>query len=331
MSTPAGDHPSAAPPTASSTASAPTIARTHGFEVAEPVGLAVGAGKVWSVSVHDGDVVGRSSATGPAATRVHVGTTPLRAVYDGRLLWVSVFGADQVAAIDPADGHVVRRVHTPGQPEGLVAAFGGVWVVRQLARLLTRIADDGTVGPSYRLGEEPRLVTADAHHLFASNFADGTVTRIDPGSGAARTSSHLCRGAQDLAVLDSTLWVSCTPDDTVVAVDIGTMRETGSVKITGEPDVLRVDGSALYVVTTNGPTLVGIDPDPRHPAVESSNPLGTAPPLGDIANVDAVKFHGDWWVSSPVANRVIVFRPHRRAATRAASASGSEIGASQTK
>ena len=297
-STPAGDRPSAAP-----------VAAAQGFDLPEPVGLATGAGKVWAVSVHDGSVIARTTVDGPAELRVHVGTTPLRAVYDGHLLWVSVFGDNRVVAVDPVTGHVVRRVRVAGQPEGLVAAFGGVWVVRQQARALTRIAADGALGPTYHLGDEPRLVTANPQYLFASNFTSGTVTRIDPLRAAVRTSPYLCSGAQDLAVLGQTLWVSCTPGNTVAAVDIDTMRETGHVEVSGEPDALRVVGSKLYVVTTSGPTLIELNPDPQHPSTSGVTKLGTAPALADIANVDAVNFRGQWWVSSPVLDRVIVYTP----------------------
>ena len=184
-----------------------------------------------------------------------------------------------------------------------------MWVVRQQARLLTRIDSDGRVAVSFHLGQEPRLVTASARYLFASNFTDGTVTRIDPSSATVRTSTKVCAGAQDMAVAGDILWVSCTPADTVAAIDIKTMRETGHVRVSGEPDAIRVVASAVDVVTTAGPSLVEIDPDAQHPSVKRRVTLGTAPALQDIANVDAVMFAGKWWVSSPVLDRVIVYSP----------------------
>ena len=105
------------------------------------------------------------------------------------------------------------------------------------------------------------------------------------------------------------LWVSCTPTDLVEAVDLQTLRALGQVKVSGEPDALRMDGSKLYVVTTAGPTLVAVDPNPQHPSIVSRTSLGNAAPLHDQANVDAVVMNGRWWVSSPSQNKVLVYKP----------------------
>jgi sugar lactone lactonase YvrE len=297
VSTPTGDVPSQSPG-----------AHPASFAAASPVGLAVAGDRVWAVNAGAAEVSGRTTPTS-APTRVPVGDTPLRAAYDGRLLWVSVFGAGRVVAIDPTTGRVVRRVKVGGQPEGLVAAFGAVWVVRQEARLLTRISRQGQVGPSYHLGAEPRLVTASSTALFVSNFLDGTVTRVDPTSGAHRTSGLICTGAQGLAVSGAILWITCTPSDKVVAVDTQTLRTTGEVTVPGEPDAIRLVGAGLYVVTTAGPTLVRIDADSKRPKVLSTTRLGDAAPLQDQANVDAVMTGGRWWVSSPSQNKVLVYTP----------------------
>ncbi len=282
---------------------------TASYQVGSPVGLAAADGKVWTVSVTDGELTGRAAPSARPDVRVKVGSTPLRTVYDGHLLWVSDFGAGRVVAVDPSTAKVVRRVRVAGQPEGLVAAFGTVWVVRQQAGLLSRISRDGHLGPSYRLGDEPRLVVASDQYLFASNFVSGTVTRIDPRSGARRTSQSLCTGPQDMLVVDDVLWVSCTPEEKVVTLDPRTLHLLGKVEIDGEPDVLRLVDKRLYVLTTNGPTLVQLNAFGNGPAVVNTTALGSAPPLLDQANVDAVFANGRWWVSSPSENKVVVYTP----------------------
>jgi DNA-binding beta-propeller fold protein YncE len=277
------------------------------FDAASPVGLAAADGKVWVVEAAGSKITGRSTPTSKPVT-IRVGATPLRVVPDERrrLLWVSVFGADQVVAVDPRTAEVVRRVHVAGQPEGLVSAFGRVWVVRQQAQRLTEITTSG-VGRSFRLGEEPRLVAASDSALFASNFGAGTVTRVDPQSKKTATSEKLCTGPQDMVAIGDVLWVACTPDNKVVAVDAQTLRRLGKVSIDGEPDALFYDGSSLYVVTTAGPTIVELNHDPQHPAALHRKALGEAAPLFDQANVDALRVAGKWWVSSPSENKVLVY------------------------
>ena len=283
----------------------PSQASIPSYDAAQPVGLAAADGKVWTVEAGGDAITGRATPTAKPVT-IPVGATPLRVVAAGRLLWVSVFGADRVVAVDPRTQKVVRRLRMPGQPEGLVSAFGAVWVVRQQAQLLTKITRSG-VGPSYRLGDEPRLVTADEASLFASNFSAGTVTRVDPKSGKTVTSGQVCTGPQDMVAIQRVLWVACTPDNTVVAVDTATLHVLGKVTVDGEPDALFFDGSHLYVVTTAGPTIVELSTDAKHPTALHRKALGDAAPLFDQANVDALRIAGKWWVSSPSENRVLVY------------------------
>src|SRR4029079_2802316 len=103
------EHPSAAPSVAS-------------YDAAPPGGLTAADGKVWTVEAGANRITGRSAPTSKPVT-IRVGKTPLRVVpcAGRRLLWVSVFGADRVVAVDPRTAKVVHRFHVPGQPEGLVS------------------------------------------------------------------------------------------------------------------------------------------------------------------------------------------------------------------
>jgi hypothetical protein len=275
------------------------------YKVGSPIGLAQVAGRVWAVSATRGAVTPLGAGPADTPVFVHVGTTPLRATYYRHLLWVTVFGAGQVVAVDPSTSTVVRRVTVTGQPEGIVAAYGRIWVVRQAARRLTAITPHGRVLQSVALGREPRLVTAGDHSLFVSNFDDGTVTRVNPRSGAAITSPRLCRGVQGLATDQHTLWVACTTSGEVIAVNPATLRRTGRVELDDEPDAVRVADGHVFVASTKGPTLHEIGPDPHHPTVLRSRTLGAALPLFDRANVDLAVIGDQFWVSSPDRNRVI--------------------------
>jgi streptogramin lyase len=259
---------------------------------------------VWTAEASGGVVVSRDARTGRLVHRVQVGDTPLRAVYDGTSVWVSVFKAGEVVAIEPGSARIVHRVRLPGQPEGITAAFGAIWVVRQAARKLTRISPDGTLGSSYPLGSEPRLVAAGAHALFVADVTDDTITRIDPSTGTRTLSGKVCDGPQDLVDASGTLWVACTRSDSVVAVDETTLRVTERLHVAGEPDGERVAGGMLYVVATTGPTVYRLRIG-AHPAVESKRVLGQALPLEDRANVELVVTAGRIWVSSFGEDKVL--------------------------
>lgn len=277
---------------------------TQRFASRGPVGLVAVGSTVWIVEASAGSVVSRDARTGRLLHRVHVGDTPLRAVYDGRSVWVSVFGAGQVVAIDPRSAGVVHRVSVSGQPEGITAAFGAIWVVRQAARKLTRISPEGTLGPSYPLGSEPRLVAAGTAELFVADPVDGTITRIDPHRGTRTVSAKVCDGAQDLVDASGTLWVACTSSDRVVGVDEKTLHVTARLRVAGEPDGERVVDGTLYVVATTGPTLYQVRIR-SNPAIERKRVLGEAFALHDSANVDLALTAGRVWVSSISENKVL--------------------------
>ena len=279
-------------------------ASTQRIDATGPVGVAVVGSTVWTVEASAGSVVSRDARTGRLLHRVRVGATPLRAVYDGRLLWVSVFGAGKVVAIDPRSAQIVYRVPVLGQPEGIAAAFGAIWVVRQAAHKLTRLSSNGTVGASYPLGPEPRLVASSAHDLFVADVVDGTITRIDPSTGARTVSGKVCDGAQDVVDASGTLWVACTSSDRVVGVDETTLHVTARLHVGGEPDGERIAAGALYLVATTGPTIYRVRIGP-HPAIEQKRVLGKALPLEDTANDDLVVTAGRIWVSSYAQNEML--------------------------
>jgi DNA-binding beta-propeller fold protein YncE len=218
---------------------------------------------------------------------------------------VTVFDSGQVVAIDPRSGRIVQRIHIPGQPEGLVPMAGSLWVVRQEARLLTEVHTDGKLGRSFPLGSEPRLIAAGHGGLFVTDFIDGTLTRIDPQTGTRAVSRRLCEGPQGMAEEAGAMWVACTSGDEVIAVDERTLRVLGRTVVANEPDAIRADGSRLFVLSTDGPTLQQLAPNPSSPTVLRARRLADALPLDDRANVDLLIAGARFWASSYGTNEVI--------------------------
>jgi DNA-binding beta-propeller fold protein YncE len=292
--------PSAAPSPATPSGSPPAA---H-VPVAEPVGIAVAGGSVWVASAGDGTVV----RLGHPSVQVEVGSTPLRLLADGGLVWVSVFGDGKFVAIDPATNRVVRQVPLAGQPEGLAAGFQDLWVVRQKSQSLTRISPGGKVLHDYPLGAEPRLVAVGQSYVFASNFRDGTISRLDPRTGSVST-ARVCDGAQGMAAAGTVLWVSCTPANQVVAVGQQDLKVLGRLDLPGEPDAVHSVGDAVWVALARGPALVRLGGTPSAPAVAQTVTLDSRPGLADRANVDFAVQDGEFWVTAPQASVVYHVKP----------------------
>ena len=217
--------------------------------------------------------------------------------------WVTAFSG-QLVAVNTASATVDRRVALTGEPEGVGVGFGSVWVVRQGAHDLTRLDRNGTILGATPLGAMPRLLAFGPSYVWTSDYADGTLTRVDPNGGPARTTVRLCEGAQGMVVNAGIVWVTCTKSGEVVALDEATLDVRGRVAVSGEPDAIRLVDGRLWVAATRGPTLVEISVDPSAPAVLGSWQIAENSALRDQANVDLVVLDGQGWISSPRANKV---------------------------
>ena len=289
-----------------SPAPAPTSSAVTQVSLKQPVGLAVAAGALWAVSANDGTVARIDPETGRVTASVIVGVTPLRSATDGDLLWITAFSG-QLVAVNTTSATVDRRVALSGEPEGVGVGFGSVWVVRQGAHDLTRLDRNGTILGATPLGAMPRLVAFGPSYVWTSDYADGTLTRVDPNGGPVRTTVRLCEGAQGMVVDAGIVWVTCTKSGEVVALDEATLDVRGRVAVSGEPDAIRLVDGRLWVAATRGPTLVEISVNPSAPAVLGSWQISENSALQDRANVDLVVFDGRGWISSPRANKVYGF------------------------
>src|SRR5262245_750662 len=301
---------SAAAPSPSPATPSPTGPADLAIQVTGPIGLATtGGDALWAVSSDQDAVVRIDPSTGQVRGTVEVGDTPLRMAADGDLLWVTVFRAGQVVAIDTASGEIAHTVRLGDGPEGVAVGHGAVWVVRQDAAKLTRLSKTGKVLGHTPLGEQPRLVAIGPDHVWVANFGAGTLTRIRPDGSGAKTTGKICDGAQGIAVGAGVVWVTCTTGDEVVAVDAATLRVRGRLQVEDEPDAIRLLDRHPGVVSTAGPTLVQIDPDPDAPAELDRIPLGDAPALLDQGNGDLTATGHALWVSSFGEDRVYRVRP----------------------
>ncbi len=127
--------------------------------------MAVGDGGVW-VADPDARTVSRIS---PARDRVDavltLPTAPTHLAATGDRLWATG-GTDGVLVIGP--GRQVRTVPVGGQPTGLAAAGGSVWVASTGAGTLSRIDARGAVLATVRVGERPYAVAAGPQGVWVA-------------------------------------------------------------------------------------------------------------------------------------------------------------------
>jgi outer membrane protein assembly factor BamB len=105
------------------------------------------------------------------------------------------------------------------------------------------------------------------------------------------------RRPQGLAVAGDRVWVACTVDGSLLALDATTLSLVETVPTPDAPDAVRLlaDGRVL-VATQAGPSLVLADPWSTSKPMTMA--LGDEDQLYDQANIDAVVSGGDVYVSS---------------------------------
>ncbi|MBD8869714.1 Vgb family protein [Nocardioides donggukensis] len=225
-----------------------------------PVGVGDVDGEAWSVLPQTASV---RPGSGP---EIEVGGTPLRLVATPAGTWVSDIARGRLVRIDPDSGRVDRRVRVPpapgaevAEPEGL--AFDGrrVWVVDQAGdRVLPLDPRSGRLGTPVPVGDGPRLVSAGASGIWVGNFLAGSVSRVTDGRARTEVVDG-CRSPQGLVGAGGLVWVACTREGRVVALDPQDLSVTSTVEGPVAADAVVAEGDRVHVVGQEGPTVHTID------------------------------------------------------------------------
>jgi DNA-binding beta-propeller fold protein YncE len=199
-------------------AAKPTSASTVRF-ASQPEGIALLGSSLWVVSERTGDLV-KTSETGHALSRVHVGPQPRQVAVAGSDLWVSVFADNLVAEVNPQTGKVVTRVKTCAGPQGLASAAGQLWVACTTSGDLVDVDLR-----SHKIVRRVPYEAADAvrtagSSLLVTSDAGPSTAMLDPQKG---TLSHRVRLSQgfigdanaDVVAGGGAVWVS-SPDEGAV-------------------------------------------------------------------------------------------------------------------
>jgi streptogramin lyase len=172
----------------------PGNGRPEGFSVKD---IAVGFGSVW---VTTGQAVLR--AIDPRTRRVREiyrlggeGWTPTLVHVGAGAVWVGDYERDQIFRYDPRSGRVTRSYRIDGRLVGMAAGPLGVWATTapgsgpltgpEGRRFLVRV-DGGSREPRLNLSCDGTLAVG-YRWIWLSNYCEGTVTRLDPRTGAATT------------------------------------------------------------------------------------------------------------------------------------------------
>ena len=111
------------------------------------------------------------------------------------------------------------------------------------------------------IGAVPSAIVAGAGALWVSSEESGTVTRIDPRSGAVVRVIAVGNGPSALAVGEGAVWVANRHDGTLSRIDPARNVESGIEEIGGEPTAVAAGGGNVWVAGGEGGTVARVDPE----------------------------------------------------------------------
>jgi streptogramin lyase len=274
------------------------------IQVDSPGGVAIGAGGVW-VTSYERDRISRiDPATGKVGRPIPVGDGPTSLAVGQGAVWVVNGDAGTMSKVDLERSEVVGNpIELPSTADGDTVAVGDgrIFVATpEQGRIVPIEASSGTRGKPIA----PPDGTADELALGEGGLwvvgDHGTVTRLDPASGAAGEpvkvgkeipEDDVFRG--EIAVGEGAVWVAGLDDEAVVRVDPRSGEVVKRIRFEdGIEGDLAVGAGYVWVVDESG-RLLRIDPQ--------TNAIAGRPlPAGTAGAYDMAVGAGAVWIAGSV-------------------------------
>ena len=176
------------------------------------------------------------------------------------VLGLVLVGALAVAAfllIDGGGSSDVTAIDLNGQPAGVAAGGGAVWVATDpgsIAQLGLGSGDEP--GEPIDVRGTPLQLATDAKHVWVGTLDN--LVRVDPAGGPAQKNA-LDITPQGMAVGHGAVWIA-SGGNTVIRVDTGSGAQR-PITVGGSPKDVAVGDRAVWVVNSDDGEVVRIDPE----------------------------------------------------------------------
>jgi peptide/nickel transport system substrate-binding protein len=149
--------------------------------------------------------------------------------------------------LDPSTGRTQEVVKTGGDPRGLAAADGAVWVADDESGMVDRIdARTGSITSTVRVGDAPAASSAGSAGVWVLDPLDATVSQIDPNSNAVLATLAVGGAPTAVTQYDGSVWVTDGRQGILLRLDPRRREIADTLALGGSPDAL-VAGSGLWV------------------------------------------------------------------------------------
>jgi len=173
---------------------------------------------------------------------------------------VPAFPANSVGSVN-ALGRLGDSVKVGLSPDGLTYGAGSLWATNRADGTVSRInLVTRAVVQTINVGALPTALTVAANDVWVVNFGDGTVSRINTVTNTVVDRVKVGNQPEAIASGPSGVWVANSGDGTIQRIDPSTGQAGRAVQVGADPDGIALDATALWVSNATDGTVLEIDP-----------------------------------------------------------------------
>jgi serine/threonine-protein kinase len=251
-------------------------------------GFAAGEGGLWVTNFANLQHV--DPVSGTVRANVSIQSPFLTPIVAFRIVWIAT--DDAVERINPATDELLRSVGLEqlsgiAVPPYIAAGEGAVWVV--LDKVLSQI-DPATNEIVHETTPVPGStgIAVGEGAVWVIDKLTGSLTAIDPRTGAARASADLPGNLDDVVAGGGSVWVLDRAVGTVSVVDPQTLTVDATVRVGDDEQNLVFGAGAVWLADGPATSMSRIDPVTRE--------LTTYPMAGPVVDVAVDQDTGALWV-----------------------------------
>ena len=173
-----------------------------------PAAIASGYGSVWVANVTSDTVSRIDAATGDMVSTISLGSSPAAIAVGDGAVWVTSQDTGELLRIDPTANRISQAIPVGQSPDGLAVGAGSVWVADGRHGIALRPADRR--GADDQGGRRSAGVVFADGAVWVASTVSGTVSRIDPQTGAAQL-IPVGNEPTDLAAAGNDVWATVLP------------------------------------------------------------------------------------------------------------------------
>jgi YVTN family beta-propeller protein len=169
-----------------------------------------------------------------------------------------------VAVIDGDTGAIERAEGTRSEPGATAAAEGAVWFVSPAEGTVSRVDPrSGATVQTVRVGRDAAGIAVGGGSVWAASRSEGTVSRVDLDTNQIVQTVELETGLGALAYGRGAVWVVNTRERTVSRIDAATGGVVGTIELRDAGKGVAADAGAVWVSHESAGTVSRIDPRAR--------------------------------------------------------------------